>query len=203
MNMIYAKLTCVLSLCALLSGCAFTTDEIDLTYNARGAREKTAGAEGVKVQVTVIDQRSIRDKVGKKINGFGREMGAIVSTTDVAGLVRSAIETELSLRGFPKGDSALVSCDLIEFWNHFKQGFWAGDSIAEINMTIQVKNHDGAVVFSKNVVAEGLEPNIQVAAGHNAKPALEQGLSKAVENLLQDPAFIPSLFKAAGVTPPP
>jgi uncharacterized lipoprotein YajG len=203
MNMIYAKLSCVLALSALLSGCAFSTDEIDLTYNVRGAREKVAGAEGVKVQVTAIDKRAIRDKVGKKINGFGSEHGAIASTTDVVELVRSAIETELSLRGFPKGDSVLVSCDLIEFWNHFKQGFWAGDSVAEINLTVQVKNHDGSVLFSKNVVAEGLEPNIQVAAGHNAKPALEQGLAKAIENLFQDPAFLPSLFKAAGVNPPP
>ncbi|HEY3864331.1 MAG TPA: YajG family lipoprotein [Verrucomicrobiae bacterium] len=199
MNMIYARVSCVLALSALLSGCAFSTDKIDLSYNARGAREKVAGAEGVKVQVTAIDKRAIRDKVGRKINGFGAEHGAIESTTDVVELVRGAIETELSLRGFPKGDSALVTCDVNEFWNRFKTGFWSGDSIASINLTVQVKNREGKVLFSKNVVAEGLEPNIQVAAGHNAQPALEQGLSKAIENLFQEPDFIPSLFKAAGV----
>ena len=91
----------------------------------------------------------------------------------------------------------LLACDVNRFWNHFKLGFWAGDSIAEINLTVQVRNHEGNVLYSKDVVAKGSEPNIQVAAGHNAKPALEQGLSKAIEDLFQDPAFIPSVLKAS------
>jgi uncharacterized lipoprotein YajG len=202
MNKIHAKLLGLLSLAALLSGCAFSTDKIDLSYNARGARDKMTGAEGVKVQVTAVDKREIRNLVGKKINGYGGEHGGIASTTDVVELVRGAIETELTLRGFAKGDAVVVTCDLNQFWNHFKLGFWAGDSIAEINLTVSVKNHDGSVLFTKNVAAEGLEPNIQVAAGHNAKPALEQALAKAIENLFQDPAFLPALFKAAGVNPP-
>lgn len=196
MNHIFAKLSCLLALSSLLSGCALSTDKIDLSYNARGARDKVNGAEGVKVQVTAVDQRQVRDKVGKKINGFGQEMGGIASTTDVVELVRGAIETELTRRGFSKGDSVLVACDLNNFWNHFKVGFFAGDSIAEVNFTVQVKNHEGNIIFSKNVVAQGLEPNIQVAAGHNAKPALEQALANAIEDLFQDPAFLPSLFKA-------
>ena len=197
MEKLFAKLSCLLTLSTILSGCAFTTDKIALNYNARGARDKVADAETVQIQVTANDNRVTRDKVGKKINGYGHEMGGIASTNDVIELVRGAIETELSLRGFPKGDSVLVSCDVNQFWNHFKMGFFAGDSIAEINLAVQVRNHEGNVFYSKEMAAQGLEPNIQIAAGHNAKAALEQGLSKAIEDLFQDPAFIPSLLKAS------
>jgi len=197
MKNIHIKLAGLLFLSALISGCAFTTDKIDLSYNARGARDKLAGAEGVQVQVTATDHREVRDLVGKKL-----QHGGIASTTDVVELVRGAIETELNLRGFAKGDAVLVTCDLNKFWNHFKVGFWAGDSIAEFNFTITVKNHDGAVIYTKVEAADGLEPSVQVAAGHNAQPALEQALSKGIDDLFQDPAFIASLYKAAGVTQP-
>src|SRR5437899_2207783 len=101
MKNIFAKFSCLLTLSAVLSGCAFTTDNIALSYNAPGAREKVTDAETAQVQVPANDNRVTRDKVGKKINGYGHEMGGIASTNDVIELVRGAIETELSLRGFP------------------------------------------------------------------------------------------------------
>src|SRR5947207_2608641 len=105
MKKTFAKVSCLLALSTVLSGCAFTTDKISLNYNARGAREKLVDAETVQVKVTANDNRVTRDKVGKKMNGYGHEMGAIASENDVIELVRGAIETELSLRGFAKGDS--------------------------------------------------------------------------------------------------
>ena len=122
--------------------------------------------------------------------------------TDVVELTRSAIETELSRRGFAKGDVALVSVELNKFYNRFKTGFWSGDSIAEIVLGVQVKNRGGTILFNKNILAEGVEPNIQVAAGHNAKASLERALWRAVQDLFEDPLFVPSLFKAAGVAAP-
>jgi len=206
MNRICSSLLSLLALSMLLSGCAFSTDKIGLEYNPRGARDKMAGAEGVKVKVTMDDRREVErregDLVSRKINGFGSEEGKIVSTNDVAELVRGAIEQELTLRGFSKGDGAKVTCELHKFWNHFVTGFWAGDSFAEVDMLVQVKGRDGTVLFSKFLTGDGKEPNIQVANGNNAHLALEQAFYRAVDNLFQDPAFLPSLYKAAGVTPP-
>src|SRR5581483_7709198 len=146
------SLGCLLALSSLLTGCAFSTDKIPLEYNVRGAREKISGAENVQVQVIVTDDRKIKNLVGKKFSH-----GGIASTTDVADLVRTSIETELKLRGFPNGNGVLVSCDLTEFWNEFKQGFWAGDSLATVKFAVQVKKPDGTVVFSKNVEGDGKE----------------------------------------------
>ena len=202
MNKILVRLCSLLALSTLVSGCVFSTDRIDLAYNPRGARDKISGAEGVKVQVAMADKREIRDVVGRKTIGMKQRGGKIVSTTDVVEVVRGAIESELAMRGFSKGEAVVVSCDLNQFYNHFTMGFWAGDSFADVNLTVQVKTPSGEVVFSKEIAAQGKEPNIQVVAGHNAQPSLEQALSNAVDELFSDPGFVPALFKAAGMNPP-
>lgn len=189
----------LLTLVALVTGCAVSVDHVNLAYNIRGAREKLAPAANVKVDVKVADDRADRKLVGKKINGFGSEMGGIASDTDIPGLVKSAIEAELSERGFAHGDAVLVAVTLNKLYNHFKQGFWAGDSIANVDMKVEVKDHAGAAVYSKAISAEGIEASIQIANGNNAKLALEKALWKAVDDLFEDPAFIAALFTAAGV----
>jgi Uncharacterized lipoprotein len=189
---------CVLLFAQFLTGCAFTKDYVGLNYAIRGGRDKVAGADAVKVEVRVADQREAKDIVGRKINGWGSETAGIISTNDVVELVRGAIGTELEMRGFSRGEGVVVSVELNKFYNRFITGFFAGDSIANLIMNVQVKGRDGAIVFSKNVVAEGLEANIQVAAGHNAKASLEQALAKGVTQLFDDAAFVPALLKAGG-----
>lgn len=189
---------CILLFAQIFTGCALTKDYIGLNYPVRGSRDKVAGAEGVKVEVKVTDHREVRDVVGRKINGWGSETAGIVSTNDVVELVRGAIGSELEMRGFSRGDGVTVSVDLNKYYNRFKTGFFAGDSIAEIVLNVQVKGRDGSLIFSRNVVAEGLEPNIQVAAGHNAKASLEQALAKGITQLFDDANFVPALLKAGG-----
>lgn len=192
------KLSGLLALVVLFTGCGLTTDKIGLRYTPRGAREKVAGAERIRVEVVMKDSRLDREKLGTKMSG----MGGIAATNDVVELIKSAIESELAQRGFSHGNTVVVHGDLINFANEFKMGFWAGDSVAELHLEVQVKDQAGGTVFSKRVRTTGLEPNIQVAAGHNAKAALEQALAKGIDELFQDPGFIPSLFKAAGESPP-
>ena len=188
-----SKTPWLLLLTFILAGCGLTTDRIRLDYVVRGGRDRVPGAADIKVEVKIADQRAERDNVGRKING----MGGIAATNDVVELVRSAIATELELRGFGRGDEVIVAGDLSKFYNRFEMGFFAGDSIAEVVLSLQIKGKDGNILFAKNIVAQGLEPNVQVAAGHNAKSSMEDALARAMEQLFHDPAFIPALFKAA------
>lgn len=192
----------LLLLTQILTGCALTKDEIALNYTVRGNRDKVPGAGDVKVNVVIQDQREVRDVVGRKINGWGMETAGILSTNDVIALVQNAIGTELEMRGFTRGQGVEVSGELRKFYNRFKLGMWSSDSIAELILNLQIKGKDGTILFSKSIVAEGLEPNIQIAAGHNAKASLENALAKAMEQLFQDSAFIPALLKAAGQPAP-
>jgi uncharacterized lipoprotein len=194
----FSKILSLLLFAHLLAGCGVTTDRIKLDYVVRGGRDKAPGAADVKVDVKIADQRSERDVIGRKSDG----LGAIVATNDVVELVRHAILTELELRGFARGNEVIVTGELSKFYNRFDSGLWTADSIAEFVLSIQIKGKEGNILFAKSIVAQGLEPNVQLAAGHNAKASMEDALAKAMAQLFQDPAFIPAVFKAADRTTP-
>ena len=126
------------------------------------------------------------------------DMAPIVATNDVATLLKDAIETELTNRGFNLGTSNAVSvvAELNKFYNDFKIGFWAGDAVAEVTMNILIKNQDGGIIYSKIVSGHGTEPNIQIAGGENARLALNAALKDALEKMFNDTDFIATLVKA-------
>jgi len=197
-----ASLAGLLLLPWLGSGCIHITDEIDLAYEPRGGREVLSGAAAIPVQIQIMDQRPVQTDVGKVINGFGGEIGEILSNQDVSTYIGGILRTELDARGFGTGDQVKVDGKLTTFYNRFKMGFWAGDSIADFALDVSVRQSDGTVLYSRNFTAQGIEPNIQVARGHNAKAALEKAAWNGVNELFQDPKFIAALYQAAGKEPP-
>ena len=186
---------------ASLSGCALTTEQIELNYTQQVGVAKVAGAENVSVNVQVTDQRLDKSKVSSKKNGFGMEMAPITAAEDVAVTVRKAIENELQARGFQLGsDAALVkvAADVTRFYNDHKMGFFAGDAVADLNLSVTVKSQNGALLFSKQIIAQGMEKNTQLATGNNARLALDRALENGMKMLFEDPAFVAALLAASG-----
>jgi len=182
---------------SLLSGCAFTKDYVRLGYVPQQGVAKIPGADAVSLNVEVNDLRTIKDKVSVKKNGYGMEMAPIIATNDVAGLLKGALQTELSNRGFNCGGNAItIVAGLNKFYSDFKTGFFSGSAAAEVMMNIQVKNADGTIVFATIVAGEGANPSLQIMSGDNARIALEAALRDAVSKLVGDPAFIDSLLKS-------
>jgi uncharacterized lipoprotein YajG len=183
---------------SLLTGCALTTAQIPLSYIPQDNVSRLSDAENITVTVVVDDQRDKKDSVGAKKNGFGMEMAPIVATNGVATLLKDAIETELTNRGFNLGTNNAISvvAELNKFYNEFKEGFWAGDAVAEVTMNILIKNQDGRIIYSKIVSGHGIEPNIQLASGENARLALNSALKDALEKMFNDTDFIATLLKA-------
>jgi uncharacterized lipoprotein YajG len=183
---------------ASLNGCATSKDYISINYAAQTNVVRVAGADRVSVRVEVSDVRAIHDRVGNKKNGYGMEMASIISTNDVIATVQKAIQTELSNRGFKLADGDVtVLIELSKFYNEFKEGFWAGDAVAELTMSAQVKKSDGNIIYSKLVNGEGERLKIQLASGANAKVALEGALANAMVRLFGDPLFVDALLKAS------
>lgn len=186
---------------ASLSGCALTTEQIELNYTQQAGVAKVAGAENVSVNVQVADQRLDKSKVSSKKNGFGMEMAPITAAEDVAVTVRKAIEKELQARGFQLGsDTALVkvAADVTRFYNDHKMGFFAGDAVADLNMSVTVKSQNGALLFSKQIIAQGMEKNTQLATGNNARLALDRALENGMKMLFEDPGFVSALLTPSG-----
>jgi uncharacterized lipoprotein len=183
-----------------LSGCALTTDRIDLSYAPQTGVSAILGANDVVVSVNVNDLRQEKStKVSSKKNGFGMEMAPILANEELTVTFRKAIELELQARGFKVGDQALVSivADLARFWNDHKTGLFAGDSVADLNMSITVKNKSGNVSYSRNIVTQGIEPNIQLMSGENARLALDKALASGMKLLFEDQAFLAALMEVS------
>ena len=200
MRMHVLAIACCLAV-ASLSGCALTTEQIAINYTQQAGVAKVAGAENVSVNVQVADQRLDKSKVSSKKNGFGMEMAPITATEDVAVTVRKAIEKELQARGFQLGsDAALVkvAADVTRFYNDHKMGFFAGDAVADLNLSVTVKSQSGALLFSKQIIAQGMEKNTQLATGNNARIALERALENGMKMLFEDPSFVSALLAASG-----
>jgi uncharacterized lipoprotein len=183
-----------------LSGCALTTDHIQLSYNQQHGTSPVPGANNVTVSVQVSDQRQDKSKVSSKKNGFGMEMAPILASEDVAITVRRAIEQELRARGFQiSADAALVqiAADLTRFYNDHKTGFFAGDAVADLNMSVIVKSKKGELLFSKQITAQGIEPNTQLMSGENARLALNRALENGMKALFEDQAFMSALVASS------
>jgi uncharacterized lipoprotein len=187
--------------CLISFGCALTTDRVALEYRPMAGVQTLKEAEGITVLVSVNDLRTDKTKVSSKKNGFGMEMAPILAEEDPALTIKRAFETEFKARGFKIGSDALVliHSDVTRFWNDHKTGFFAGDSVADLNMTVLVKNKAGdKILFTKQVSAQGLEPNIQIQGGNNAKLALDKALANGLRQLFEDPMFLDSIIKAKG-----
>lgn len=193
------KCAACVSACLLFVGCALTTDRISLEYQPMSGIQALPSAEGITVLVHVNDLRTDKTRVSCKKNGFGMEMAPIVAEEDPALTIRRALETELKARGFRVGPDALVliHSDVTRFWNDHKTGFFAGDSVADLNMTVVVKDKSGEkVLFTKQINAQGQESNIQIQGGNNAKLALDKALVAGIRQLFEDPHFLEAILKA-------
>ena len=190
------RVTCILVFLLSLSACALTKEHITLDYSPQQKIDTIMGSDKVNLAVNVKDARSMRDKVSYKKNAYGMELAEIISDKDVTELVREAIKTELSNRGFnTNGNDIQVNIEVVKFFNDFKSGFFAGDASGEIIMVANIKRSDGNIVYNKSITGEYLEQNIQLATGRNAKLALDGALKDGVSKLVNDSEFIMALMQ--------
>lgn len=182
-----------------LSGCALTTDRIELQYNQQQGVAQIPGARNISINVQVTDRRQDKNKVSSKKNGFGIEMAPIIAAEDVAVTLRRAIEQELRARGFqlgPDAETVQIKADLTRFFNDHKTGFFAGDAVADLNMSVTVKSKKGDLLYMRQIIAQSIEPNTQLATGNNARLALNKALENGMKYLFEDQTFLAALVNS-------
>jgi uncharacterized lipoprotein len=204
----HSFLASILSLLALavLAGCALTPGQVDVAYTpaaSTAAPTRVTGAETAAVRVVVDDQRPSKTIVGHKMNGFGMETAAITSNVDVPKTtLQSAIESELTSRGFTIADSGVpVDITLTKFESHFRAGMWSGTAAAEVVMNVAVKGGKGSIVYTKLIDAEGINKPIEMYSPANAQIALDRALQNAVADLFADNNFVAALETAGQGAP--
>lgn len=187
--------TLVLLFC--LSGCALTTETIDVPYQGRANIAVVDGAGKIFLQVLNEDKRSVfKDRVGTKKNGYGMEMAAIVASNDVSKTFSDAVSLELQSLGFKMGPGGkTVKVELIRFYNDFKMGFFAGDSVADGLVTVLVYSEKNELLYSRSYEGGAIEPNIQLASGSNAREALIKAMADIVAKVAADKNLHTALLK--------
>lgn len=182
----------------MLGGCALTEDIVPVGYVAPANLSLTPGASDVIVAVSGKDGRATyRDRVSSKKNGYGMEMAAIKAENDIIDLTRQAVEKEFSSLGFKIGNGGLeVNVDVQTFYNDFKIGMFAGDAVAEVSFHLTVTRGDKSYVYTRSYRGIGVNKNIQLASGSNAKVALEQALTNAMQEVIADTALQTAMVNA-------
>lgn len=180
-----------------LGGCALTPEKIDIAYAPTVGASAIPGAENVHLDVIVNDVRKDKERVASKSNGYGMEMASISLNQDIVALVRDALKNELAMRGYKTGDGNVqVVCDIFDFENKFRPGFWSGTAVASVRLLIKVRGNSGQTVYDETVTGQGEEEKIQIASGRNAKPALEKALQAAIASLMARQDFHQALLRA-------
>jgi len=106
------------------------------------------------------------------------------------------VEFELENLGFRIGeDGKLLTVALIRFYNDFKMGFFAGDAVADGLIVITITDANGEISFSNSYEGGAIEPDIQLALGHNARIALIRAMADIVSKIAQDRNLHTALLK--------
>jgi uncharacterized lipoprotein YajG len=174
-----------------VSGCALTTDRIDVPYQPVGAVAPVADASASSVSVASRDARSTyRDRVSTKKNGYGMEMAAILATNDIPQTVTGALTQTLTAEGYRIGPGhAAMAIDVLRFYNDFKIGFFSGDALADVELMVTIRDPANNIVFSRNYVGEGKEADVMLASGSNARAALIRAFQNVVNSIAGDQAL--------------
>lgn len=175
----------------LVSGCALTTDEVEVPYQQLGAVSPVADAPASSVTVTAQDARSNhRDRVSTKKNGYGMEMAPIVATNDIPHTVAGAVEQTLRAEGYRiEPGHAAMTVDVLNFYSDFKIGVFSGDAVADVELMVTVRDSAKAIVFTRTYDGGGKEADIMIANGSNARAALIKAFQNCVNNMAGDQAL--------------
>ena len=181
-----------------LTGCAFSSEKIDVNYTPAANPTLIQGASDIRVDVRINDVRARTDRVGSRTNGYGAELGAIDLNQNVSVLIENAIETELRNRGYKlENGKVVVQVEIHDFYNRFQTGFWSGTATASVRLNVKIKDAAGTFIFSEMIAGQGTKESVQMMTGKNAKPPLEEALKNAMNSLFARDDFYAAIAKAS------
>lgn len=198
MNVHFLRGLSIILLMFLVSACALSEDIVDLNYQST-TTPQSLGIDGKQFVLTVDDLRTeYFGRIGAKINGFGTEMADIKSTVPVHEVLFLAIEEELAARNIAlsSNSSSVIAIEITALHNNFQTGAFSGSARGITTFVVNVSNGADTSLYNGVVSEVFVEEGLQIASGENAALAIEGALSKAIQTLFDDPAFLAALTAA-------
>lgn len=205
MNLKTAAKISVLGAALVLSGCAWIPDTVHNHYQPPKNLSAVPGAENVTVHVTVHNDRpgktkEDKDRLGYTENMYGWQYAGYYM--NIKKDFTKAIEKALQKRGFKIGKNGVqVDVDVVKFQDQEHQG-WNIYYTPSISILATIPK-DG---FQRKVDIKKLDfsPGVfgQFAGHLGRSDSANAAMSKAINKVVEDPAFIAALFRAAGQAQP-
>ena len=174
---------------ALLTGCAFGTNHVNLSPIPTTALP----AGGPRTQVQTRDARAEMSgaTVGFKRNGYGAKTGDVKLANDqtLADRLQGDVVSILRERGYQAGaddPGSELHCELevVSFSVDVKQGFWSGalEGIAAVRIKI-VDQAAGREIWNDIVRGENTKSGLQFVSGSDHQEVVEKLYSNLMVNI--------------------
>jgi len=195
----------IMAMLAVGSGCMATTrhPQIGLSYRPQAPIEREPGAEGVKVNVMTEDRREEKDFVCAQSGhrDAGKMVEVIESSTPPTELIGSALEAELSHRGFGLDSKGIPVVAKVVTFLCYRGGGPTVDATVEMDLFVYRAGRPpvGREFFHRYIKGEYLDQGRDFTAwdGKNAKVALEAALADAMRQLFSTQRFVDALMNPA------
>jgi uncharacterized lipoprotein YajG len=190
-------------LALLISGCAFTEGQVNLTYTPDAASKNplmTVPAKAIVLRVEDGRPSHEKSSVGNKRNGFGMVTAVVKSEKEPTSIVYDALAKELSNSGHrivaSSSDAQIgIVVALKRFWTDVSIHFWDLEFIGNLdaNVTIQVAK-DNSDLLSKPM-SSAFRESRQLGTDSAYESALNGVLGEFVRSFSRDPAILQVLGK--------
>lgn len=106
--------------------------------------------------------------------------------------------------GFQIGSGqVIVSAEVNKFYNDFKVGFFSGNAVSEVTLTVQVRTVSGQILYAKTLTGESDEGGVMIASGENTRISLEKAFATSIARIVSDPKFSQAILEANSPTGKP
>lgn len=199
----------IMAMLAVGSGCMATAQHprIGLSYRPQSPVEREPEAESVQVNVMTKDMREDKDFVCAQSGhrDANRMVEVIESSTPPAELMGSAIEAELSHRGFGLDSKGIPVVAKVVTFLCYRGGGPTVDATVEMDLFVYRAGRPpiGREFFHRYVKGQYVDQGRDFTAwnGENAKVALEAALADAMRQLFSTQRFIDALMNPAVQAP--
>ena len=142
----------------------------------------------------LIDQRSNKSRIGAKKNGYGGDVGDIITEDSVENIVSNAISTGLLKNGHTVINDGRIKItgSITNFWLEMDMNFFTVEFIGDVKCELKfIDTRTNKEIYSSEYSGHYAEKK---AGG--AKKTWQIIMSKAVNNLIEDIVFDEDLKEA-------
>jgi len=190
------KVLSILFAAAVIQGCAFTPAELQVAHNEDA--NIVGPISEVKPMIfaapVIEDNRTDKERIGWKKNGYGQHTADITTTTPVNGIVSAAISDALQDNGHALEDNGkyIITGTVDTFWFESDVNFWTVDFSGDLQCTFTVT--DSAT--NEVIYTSPYSGTFKKSVGGGLEKTWTEVMNQAVDNLVEDFVFDEELAEA-------